>query len=145
MTAQNVHQSPHQGQLQLLGQDGIQAANAGFQLLAHVADLFCRYPLTGALDGGVQQKSKLQSTLNTVDGVLCNAKVLAFLALDYRDISCIALNNGTVRRVGQGAGPGSAVGIDQEQDFGRGCSPLDRKSTRLNSSHVSESRMPSSA
>ena len=28
---------------------------------------------------------------------------------------------------------------------GGGCSGLDRKSTRLNSSHVSESRMPSSA
>ena len=39
----------------------------------------------------------------------------------------------------------AGVVVDDGSDIGGGASIIDRKSTRLNSSHVSESRMPSSA
>ena len=48
-------------------------------------------------------------------------------------------------KVGTGTREVPRVGMDEVLEQDVKTSPLDRKSTRLNSSHVSESRMPSSA
>ena len=76
------------------------------------------------MDGGVEQERKLQSGLDPFDGAVGNVQILGLLGLDDRDVGSIALDDGPVLSVGQGAWPGRAVGVDQEQDLGRGRSPF---------------------
>ena len=44
------HDAVHQGQLELLGQDRVDATQSCFQLVGHVADLFGGHPFALALD-----------------------------------------------------------------------------------------------
>ena len=115
-----MKQPTHQWQLQLLGQDRVQATDAGLQFLAHVPDLLSGHPFPGSLDGGVQQKRKLQPAFDALDGGVGDAQVLGLLGLADRDVVCVALDDGTVLSVRQGLGPGGAVRVDQEQNLGRG-------------------------
>ena len=101
---------------QLIGKD-IYPGEAGFGGIDSLIPALEAH-LTALLSGG--------SPLNT--GILCKAEQLALAARDAQ------------RRV-----LGSTVGLLQGQIGEVPLGQLDRKSTRLNSSHKSLSRMPSSA
>ena len=88
---------------------------------------------------------------NAVDGPTAQELYDAFKAFDADeglDVAVLAGRGGffcagaDLKAISERAGNR----VEEAGDFGpMGCTRLDRKSTRLNSSHVSESRMPSSA
>ena len=71
--------------------------------------------------------------------------------IPYLFIGWFCLKIGTAYRLAAGTGFGEKLlGLGQTigaafASFAPGLAPLDRKSTRLNSSHLEQSRMPSSA
>jgi hypothetical protein len=81
----------------------------------------CEHRVSDPVDGGIDQRRAIQ--------IGNNLHVLRFeLLIELGDLGMHALQH-----LGR-------IGAAQQQD-----GPLDRKSTRLNSSHLSVSRMPSSA
>ena len=86
LTLQDVHQPPHQGQLQLLGQNLVEPRGAGVQFLAHETDFFGSHALAGPLNSGVQHEGVLQSLLDALDGGVCDLHVGTLLGLHDRDV-----------------------------------------------------------
>ena len=76
--------------------------------------------------------------------ILTNARILT-MDPDRPRAEAIALAGGRIQALGSRAEVEALAGPATEVVDCRGATLIDRKSTRLNSSHIQKSRMPSSA
>ena len=69
--------------------------------------------------------TKLQARFDAINGGASDLQVLTLLRLNDGDVCCVALDDGAVGCASQGPWPRGAVGVDQEQHLGRGCTVQD--------------------
>ena len=105
------------------------------QALGSCNALLLRSHVHQPLDCGVEHERKLQARLDAIGGA-SNLRVLTLLRLDDGDVCRVALDDGAVGCASQGPWPRGAVGVDQEQHFGRGRTALGLLIQRLQRQQV---------